>query len=163
MIHYDHLFNAEIISAFSIYLTLQKIEIEFTNFEWDLSYSMICLDLLTTVHYCNLMTWYQVISAWVVNVDFLYQIPDSIFGSDVGFFPSEELLQVMYWQAVTMFQCSLSFFLLSWRMALNSAEHRLRDAIKVYLDCNFLFCFLFDGHCCPMHCDIFRSIVLPRI
>ena len=38
----------------------------FTNFEWDLSYSMICLDLLTTVHYWNYMAWYQVISAWLV-------------------------------------------------------------------------------------------------
>ena len=28
---------------------------------------MICLDLLTNVHYCNCMTWYQVIRAWLVN------------------------------------------------------------------------------------------------
>jgi len=28
---------------------------------------MTCLDLLTTVHYCNCMTWYQVISAWLIN------------------------------------------------------------------------------------------------
>ena len=30
-------------------------------------HSMICLDLLITVHYCNCMAWYQVISAWLVN------------------------------------------------------------------------------------------------
>ena len=67
MIHYDHLINAEIISALSIHLTLLELEIGFTNFVWNLSYSMICLDLLTTVSYCNCMTWYQVISAWVIN------------------------------------------------------------------------------------------------
>ena len=26
----------------------EKLEIEFANFEWDLSYSMVCLDLLDT-------------------------------------------------------------------------------------------------------------------
>ena len=45
---------------------------------------MICLDLLTTVHYCNCMTWYHVISAWLVlatrdwslaRTTFLKQIP----------------------------------------------------------------------------------------
>ena len=46
-----------------------KLETEFTKFEWDLSYSMICLDLLTTGHYCNHMTWYHVISAWMVKGD----------------------------------------------------------------------------------------------
>ena len=34
--------------------------------------SMICLDLLTSVHYCNCMTWYQVISAWLVKQN-MYQ------------------------------------------------------------------------------------------
>ena len=33
---------------------------------------MICLDLLTTVHYCNCMTLYQVISAWMVNYDLTF-------------------------------------------------------------------------------------------
>ena len=64
MIHCDHLINAEIISALN---SFKKLETEFTNFVWDLSYSMICLDLLTTVHYCNPMTWYQVISACLVK------------------------------------------------------------------------------------------------
>ena len=54
LIHYDHLF-------------ILKLETGFTNFEWDLSYSMICLDLLTTVYFWNCMTWYQVISTWLVN------------------------------------------------------------------------------------------------
>ena len=49
-----------------IHLTLLKLEKGFINLEWDMSYS-ICLDLLTTVHYCNCMTWYQVISAWLVK------------------------------------------------------------------------------------------------
>ena len=40
--HYDNLINAEIIS------TLLKLETEFENFEWDLSYNMNYLDLLTT-------------------------------------------------------------------------------------------------------------------
>ena len=67
MIHYDHLINAEINSALCIHLTLLKTWNRVTNFEWDLSYSMICLDLLTTVHYCNCMTWYHVIRAWQIN------------------------------------------------------------------------------------------------
>ena len=29
---------------------------------------MICLEQLTTVHYCNCMAWYQVISAWLFKV-----------------------------------------------------------------------------------------------
>ena len=72
MIHYDHLINAEIISSFSIHLTLLKTWNKVYKF-WvrpELQ-SKFFLDLLTTVHYCNCMTWYQVISAWLVNDKYL--------------------------------------------------------------------------------------------
>ena len=50
LIHNDHLINGEIILALKIHLTLLKTWNRVYNFDWDLSYSMICLDLLTTVH-----------------------------------------------------------------------------------------------------------------
>jgi hypothetical protein len=56
---------------------------------------MICLDLLTIVHYCNCTTWYQVTSAWLVKEDTYVRLINCrahLFRTSASSFNSQYLL-----------------------------------------------------------------------